>query len=57
MALCKDGQPFTYKDPGLAAEVRIYSSEKEMLLAWLELMRQHDPDALIVFQVKVLQTS
>ena len=54
MALCKDGSPSTYKDPGIGAEVQIFSSEKEMLMAWLQLLRKYDPDALITFQVRHL---
>ena len=51
LAFCKDGPPISYTDPGTAAEVQIFSNEKEMLLAWLQLVREYDPDALITFQV------
>jgi hypothetical protein len=38
-------------DPGLGATVRVFGSEKEMLAAWLEVVKQYDPDALVTFQV------
>lgn len=53
MALCKDGGPRTYRDPGVGAEVRVFANEKDMLLAWLEFFREYDPDAVIVFQVTI----
>jgi DNA polymerase elongation subunit (family B) len=38
-------------DPGLGATVRVFGSEKAMLTAWLEVVKQYDPDALVTFQV------
>lgn len=51
MTLRKDGDSSEYFDPGIGAHVRIFDSEKDMLLAWLQLIRECDPDAIIVFQV------
>ena len=52
MALSKDGTPSTYTDPSSGAEVQVFSSEKDLLEAWLQLLRDYDPDALITFQVR-----
>lgn len=40
-----------YFDPGLNATVRVFGSEKAMLAAWLEVVREYDADALVTFQV------
>ena len=35
------------------AEVRLFGSELEMLQAWLAFFMEADPDALILFQVRL----
>lgn len=34
------------------AELRVFRSEQELLSAWLQLVQDKDPDALILFQVE-----
>ena len=54
MVLSKKSPASSYKDPGIAADVQVFGSEKELLEAWLQLIKQYDPDALIIFQVNTV---
>lgn len=41
-------------DPGAGANVQVFASEQEMLRAWLLLLKDWDPDAIVTFQARVI---
>lgn len=38
--------------PEQGAKIRVFETEQKMLGAWLLLLREYDPDALVAFQVR-----
>ena len=43
-----------WQDSTYQAHVHMFASEEAMLRAWLALVKEADPDALVVYQVRCL---
>ena len=48
----KGGEASELVDPSSGAKVRMFQSEQEMLSAWLVLLKDWDPDAIVTFQAR-----